>query len=316
MAKAIDSISKVKKDTPDANPAEVPPTEAPAPVAPQPAPVTPAAEPGKEEGKPAETPVASPTEAPKEEVASEAANQEAPKEETPTEEPKEATPPTDGEKKEESTETVVPTGELPPLAPATPADGEAPTELSEGDSYESLFPEPTVVISSPPTWIWWTLLIIGSLGLAFLGYNLANGKINQWLSINPTPTPSSTTTSTATATPSATATATATPAPTATPSATTSVTKSSITIRVLNGTTTAGAAGTAKTILQNAGFTVRTVGNAQKQTYTSTIIYYQTGHQADAAAVKAALPKYTSSLEESSSLASPDNVLVVLGPAS
>ena len=85
-------------------------------------------------------------------------------------------------------------------------------------------------------------------------------------------------------------------------------------MRVLNGTTVSGAAATAKTTLEQAGFTVRTTGNANHQTYTSTVIYYETGDLAQAQSVQQALSGYSPTLEESSSLASPDQVLVVVGP--
>jgi len=282
MPKSLDSISKTKKEKPAETPAETPATPvAPPSSTPEAAPVSPS---------PA---AASPTPDKKEEPVVE---------EIKPSEPSATLPPTE----------IKDGAVLPPLEP------EAAADLAPDDQYASLFPEPTVVISNPPTWIWWILLIIGSAGLAFLGYNIANGRINDWLSTTATATPAAS--PTPTATPSATATPTATPAatttPTATPTPSSSVDKKSVTLRVLNGTTKAGAASTGKTILEQAGFTVRTIGNAQHQNYTSTVIYYQTGKQAEAQAVQSALSKYKSTLQESSGLASPDMVLVVLGPAS
>jgi hypothetical protein len=65
-------------------------------------------------------------------------------------------------------------------------------------------------------------------------------------------------------------------------------------------------------VLEQAGFTVSTIGNANNQTYQTTVVYYQTGYLAQAQMVEAALSKYSVSLQESS-IASPDQVLVVMG---
>jgi len=67
-----------------------------------------------------------------------------------------------------------------------------------------------------------------------------------------------------------------------------------------------------KTTLEKDGFTVRTIGNANNQKYTTTTIYYQSGKQAQAQAVADALAPLTTTLQESS-LANPDMVLVVVG---
>jgi hypothetical protein len=83
-------------------------------------------------------------------------------------------------------------------------------------------------------------------------------------------------------------------------------------MRVLNGTKESGAAGTARTTLTKAGFTVRTIGNAKNQDYTDTYVYYQSGRKAEADQVAAALSSYKPVLQESS-LASPDMVLIVIG---
>ena len=69
---------------------------------------------------------------------------------------------------------------------------------------------------------------------------------------------------------------------------------------------------TAQNILEKAGFTVRTIGNAKNQTYESTIIYYQTGQLSNAQKIGKALTSYSITYTESS-LASPDAVLVVIG---
>jgi hypothetical protein len=181
------------------------------------------------------------------------------------------------------------------------------------DSYDALFPEPSVVISSPPTWIWWVFLIIGAAGLGFLGYSLASGQFIGAVAIaTPRPVPTTNASAAVSATLSPTASSTPSPSTTPTPSASsTSAPSSGFTIRVLNGTTSAGAAATAQTTLTKAGFTVSKIGNAANQNYAKTTIYYQTGHQSEAQKVADALGRGT--LLESSSLAKPDMILVVVG---
>lgn len=200
-----------------------------------------------------------------------------------------------------------------PVAKATPEPKRPAENLAPADRFENLFPQPTVSITRPPAWFGWILLVLALAGLGFLGYDLANGRVNQWLSTGeptplatPTPTPEPTATPTPVATP--------TPTPTATP--TPSLDKTAVSIRVLNGTGAAGAAAAVKADLEKAGFTVRTVGNAKSQTYQKTVLYYRSGKQEEAKAVQAALSRYQSELVESDSLASPDTVLVVSGPRS
>jgi hypothetical protein len=225
-----------------------------------------------------------------------------------------------------ATPTIPPPVEV--VAPATGAQESIPQPKATTvpptpptDSYDALFPEPSVVISSPPTWIWWVFLIIGAAGLGFLGYSLASGQFSGAVAIatpRPVPTTTASTTPSATQSPATTSTpsTSATPTPsassTATPAASsTSTPVNGFTIRILNGTTSAGAAATAQSTLTKAGFTVSKIGNAANQSYAKTTIYYQTGHQSEAQKVADALGKGT--LLESSSLAKPDIVLVVVG---
>ena len=193
-----------------------------------------------------------------------------------------------------------------PTAPVDGAAAEAP------DNFDVLFPEPGVSISSPPSWIWWLVLLVLSVILAGVGYGILRHKINGWISVA-TPSPTAIVTATASATPVVTATAapspTTSPQPSGSPSA---VAPSKVTLRVLNGTTTSGAAATAKGVLEKAGFTVRTTGNASSQTYNTTIVYYQAGRSAEADAVKSALTGYSVTTQQST-LANPDMVLVVIG---
>ena len=210
---------------------------------------------------------------------------------------------------------------LTPIAPVSPEPNKETASLAT-DSFESLFPEPTVAISGPPSWIWWVLLILASIGLGLVGYKLLNSKVDSWLSLSGTASPKASAAVTALPTISATSTPepssqptvspTASLSPTSTPTAGTPLAKSSVTLRVLNGTTTAGAASTVKSLLEKAGYTVKSIGNAHSQTYQSTVIYYQTGRLEEAKLVQTALNSYSATIEEST-LASPDMILVVYG---
>lgn len=247
----------------------------------------------------------------------EPAKEEQPIEETPpTEEAKPATvekvEPTPATPEAGPTEAVTEPGEAAKAPEGTTPPEEVDKEAAGSDSFETLFPEPSVAIAGPPSWIWWLLLIIASAVLGVVGYSLAQGKLNNWFgTTKATPTASAVAKATATPSTTATPTSSATSTPTTTPT-TNAVVKSAVTMRVLNGTKVTGAAATAKTTLEKAGFTVRTTGNAANQNYTSSYVYYQSGRQAEAEAVKAALSDYSITLEEST-LASPDMVLVVIG---
>ena len=221
--------------------------------------------------------------------------------------------------------TPAPTQTVPDItAPVVPA---ANPPGNDEDSYEKMFPEPTVAIEGPPQWVWWFLLVVGSAVLGLVGFRVVNGGYGNGVvatSSSPTPTPTASaqastspsptlsSSPTPSTTPTSSISATPTPKATSTPTPTTS--KSTITMRVLNGTTTSGLAAQVRTTLQSAGFTVQSIGNANNQTYTSTVIYYATGQLAGAQSVQQALSSYSPTLQESSSLASPDDVLVVVGP--
>ena len=206
--------------------------------------------------------------------------------------------------------SIVPVVESSALVPvAVPAVG-------KDDSYETLFPEPVVAISAPPTWIWWSLLGAATIGLGVLGFNVANGKVSAWLSPASTPksdavkligtvAPLTTIPPTPQATVAPVIVTTPTPQATATPPST---------VRILNGTPTEGAATKVRATLVAAGFTISSIGNA-KSAYSTTTIYYQPGRIDSAKAVAKALSKYTSTIQESAELAAPDSILVVLGPS-
>ena len=217
-------------------------------------------------------------------------------------------------------EPVVPAPAPQTLSPAAKAPETAPeTPAVNGENYESLFPEPTVSISSPPVWIWWALLLIAALAIGLLGYYVANGKLNQWLSV-PASSPTVALDAKATVQPTAGSTTTPTPVATASPTASTLPTATpapaaiAVSVRVLNGTQTTGAASSAADSLRQAGLAVSGIGNGVSRTHTSTIIYYQTGKLSTAQKVQKTLSSYTSTLQEDSAQTGADTVLVVLGP--
>ena len=214
--------------------------------------------------------------------------------------------------------TPTPVVSTPMTNPGEPTPTPQNEQPTTADTFETLFPEPSVAISGPPRWFWWTLLAIGVISLAMVGYSLFKNKNSNWLGAASSPSPTTTATSTPTPTETPKTTPTATPSPsasaTATPTPSSSATvNSKITIRVLNGTTVAGAAAKARDYLTTAGLSVRTIGNATHQDYSSTVIYYQTGYISEAQSVQAALKTHYSITLQESSLADPDMVLVVIG---
>jgi len=73
--------------------------------------------------------------------------------------------------------------------------------------------------------------------------------------------------------------------------------KSTLKINLLNGSGVSGAAATAKATLLAAGYTIAHTGNARTFSYTSSMIYYHTGKDAQAALVKVALPALSTTLQ-------------------
>jgi ubiquitin len=170
------------------------------------------------------------------------------------------------------------------------------------------------------------LLILGSVALGFLAFDLTRGKIDTWLAVSATATPSpSASASTAataaavptSASPTPTASSTASASPVASPSSPTTSdvtpTAASVSLRILNGTTITGAAAKSKDLLAKAGFNVKSVGNAKTQNYSSTFVYYQAGKQAQANLVQQTLKDTYSVTLQESPLAQPDDVLIVIG---
>ena len=83
------------------------------------------------------------------------------------------------------------------------------------------------------------------------------------------------------------------------------------TVRILNGSTTSGAATKMRDTLMQAGYTVLSVGDAQFD-YIQTMIYYTEGNESAAAAVAEASGNSAITLTENI-IASPAQVLLVLG---
>lgn len=108
---------------------------------------------------------------------------------------------------------------------------------------------------------------------------------------------------------------TVTPAETTTPETTAApnIDKASVTIEVLNGNGLKGSADTVRDALVTAGFKVAKVANAAKFSYTSTIIYYKTGKEAEATSIKENLSSRTCTLELSDTIAKSYDVVVVVG---
>lgn len=107
--------------------------------------------------------------------------------------------------------------------------------------------------------------------------------------------------------------ATVEPTPTPTPTNTSkAIEKSAISISILNGSGTAGAANTLRAQLVKSGFTVRHIAVASAKRNT-TMVYYQTGQKAAAELVASFISNHVLEFEENSTLANPDNVLIIVG---
>jgi len=91
--------------------------------------------------------------------------------------------------------------------------------------------------------------------------------------------------------------------------------KQAISLRVLNGNALYGAASRAEKILEDNGFKVSAIGNANNQTYASTVVYYKSDKSAEAELVSKTLSdnNYTTSINQDDSLVGTNDVLVVIG---
>lgn len=130
------------------------------------------------------------------------------------------------------------------------------------------------------------------------------------------------TSATATVSPTATATGSASTSSTAvttSPAAATTTTTSSAfkytneQIRIANGNSTTGEAARIKTLLEGKGYKIASVGNATKQ-YSSSIVYYKTGQEKLANALKGDLAgEYVATVEKSDEIVGTYDAVVVLG---
>ena len=104
------------------------------------------------------------------------------------------------------------------------------------------------------------------------------------------------------------------PASTTTPAATaSSIDKSSIKLKVLNGNGIKGDAASVTTQLKNAGFTVSSTTNAKSFSYATSIIYYKTGKDQEAALVKESITGRSITLEQNDSATGTMDIVVVVG---
>lgn len=156
-----------------------------------------------------------------------------------------------------------------------------------------------------------TFLFLVALGGLILA---ANERLPS--NIATTPTPSPTPSATASPTPTTPVEPSPTPTPTVSPTLETTPTappeKSTISLSILNGSGTAGQANTLRGHLEAEGFSIRRIAVAPV-TRQTTILYYQINKRAEAELVASFIPDRVIEFEENTDLASPDDVLVIVG---
>lgn len=133
--------------------------------------------------------------------------------------------------------------------------------------------------------------------------------------VTPTPTPTDETTPTPEEE-KVTPTRSTTPTPTGKVATTpTTAAKKGVTVRVLNGSGTQGAAGDAASVLLDAGYTITGTGNADTFDYDQTVIQIKKSKQAEAANIRKALSsEYTvSSTTESLAETAQVDAIVIVG---
>jgi hypothetical protein len=110
-----------------------------------------------------------------------------------------------------------------------------------------------------------------------------------------------------------------TPSESETPATTTeeepasTIDKSTILIKVLNGNGISGSAATLQKVLVDNGFSIDSVTNASNFNYETTTIYYNTGKSPQAELIKNALSAYTVTMFENPQVAGKFDVIVVVG---
>ncbi len=149
---------------------------------------------------------------------------------------------------------------------------------------------------------WAVLATLVLIGLGVFGLSVVNGSISfQGASTPPTASAPATASKTPSATPSA------TPTPTIVPTV-----DPSLTVNVLNGTSTSGLAKTVGNKLTAAGWKVGALGNASSSTNTQTVVYYSDPkNQAAALGVVQSLPGATIQLSQDYASTGADLTVVV-----
>jgi hypothetical protein len=156
------------------------------------------------------------------------------------------------------------------------------------------------------TFLGWFLILLVLLSGVVLVYRSQESAIRTFLTPALTPAPLTTPSLTPNPSPTVTPEISPSPLPTATPV----VVKP--TLRILNGTLTTGAAALARSRISD-DYSIRSIGNASRRNYSNTILYYASGKQTHAEELKLLLDThYQVSLQESS-LALPDDLLLVIG---
>lgn len=86
-----------------------------------------------------------------------------------------------------------------------------------------------------------------------------------------------------------------------------------LSLKVLNGSGTAGVANSLAGVLKAAGYNVTSVGNAKRFNYENSTIFYKSGRQAEAEALRNASSRPEATLEEENSVTAGLDLVVVVG---
>ncbi len=89
--------------------------------------------------------------------------------------------------------------------------------------------------------------------------------------------------------------------------------KSTISLKVLNGSGITGAGNIVSKQLQEKGFTVSSTGNAKSFSYSQTYVYYKTGKQAEADLITNSITGKTMTVEQNDNAVGTADVVVVVG---
>jgi len=155
-----------------------------------------------------------------------------------------------------------------PVSRPEPEDTKSSVESLFVKSTSPVTPDITVVgkrDKSVGVWVGATLGVVLAIGVSLIFLVKGPGSL-PFMAPAPTPTP------------------TEAPVPTPTPAA--ELTRADITVSVLNGGGTPGAAGKMKEFLESKGYTVDSVGNADEYTYTETTVNAKSGKEKAADLVK------------------------------